>query len=121
MAEWAAAFKENDVWWAPVNHVHELMTDEMVRESGAFVQVPGPDGPIEMVATPADFSTTRWEPKGIAPDLGQHTVEVLLWLGYYWEQLITPQERGGLRVPHVSGAHRPRSCDGRLLVALCNG
>ena len=94
MADWAATFKENDVWWAPVNHVHELTNDDMVRESGAFVQVPGPDGPIEMVATPADFSTTRWEPKGIAPELGQHTEEVLLELGYDWEQIIPLKERG---------------------------
>jgi crotonobetainyl-CoA:carnitine CoA-transferase CaiB-like acyl-CoA transferase len=94
MAEWAATFQEHDVWWAPVNYIHELAGDEMVRAAGAFVNVPGPEGDIEMVATPADFSDTRWEPRGYAPELGQHTEEVLLELGYDWEQIIPLKERG---------------------------
>ncbi|MEX0684165.1 MAG: CoA transferase [Dehalococcoidia bacterium] len=94
MAEWAEAFKANDVWWAPVNYPHELSADPMVREAGAFVQVPGADGPLEMVATPADFSETQWAPSRAAPELGQHTEEVLLELGYDWDQIIPLKERG---------------------------
>jgi crotonobetainyl-CoA:carnitine CoA-transferase CaiB-like acyl-CoA transferase len=77
-----------------VNQVHEAIADQTVRDAGAFVQVPAPDGPVEMVATPADFSDTRWEPRGPAPELGQHTEEVLLELGYDWDQIIPLKERG---------------------------
>ena len=47
-----------------------------------------------MVTTPADFSATPWEPRGLPPELGQHTEEVLLELGYDWEQIIALKERG---------------------------
>jgi crotonobetainyl-CoA:carnitine CoA-transferase CaiB-like acyl-CoA transferase len=74
--------------------VHELAGDEAVRAAGAFVQVPGPDGGIEMVATPADFSETRWQPRSLPPELGQHTEEVLLEMGYDWDGIIALKDRG---------------------------
>ncbi len=94
LAEWAEIFRANNVWYAPVNMVHEVPNDPVVQGSGAFVDVPGPDGPVRMVATPADFSATKWEPRGIQPELGQHTEEVLLELGYDWDQIIPLKERG---------------------------
>ena len=94
MAEWAEIFHANNVWYAPVNMVHEVLNDPVVQAAGAFVDVPGPDGPVRMVATPADFSETKWEPRGIQPELGQHTEEVLLELGYDWDQIIPLKERG---------------------------
>ena len=93
-SEWGEAFDANNVWWAPLNMVHEVLEDPVVRASGAFVEVPGPDGPVEMVATPADFSETQWAPRGIAPELGQHTEEVLLEMGYDWDQIIPMKESG---------------------------
>lgn len=94
MAEWAEILRANNVWYAPVNMVHEVPNDPVVQASGAFVDVPGPDGPVRMVATPADFSETKWEPRRMQPELGQHTEEVLLELGYDWDQIIPLKERG---------------------------
>ena len=34
-----------------------------------------------MVATPVDFVGTPWEPRSAAPDLGEHTRDVLAELG----------------------------------------
>jgi len=95
-AEWTAAFDANNVWWAPVNQVHEVIQDPVVQAAGAFVDVPGPDGPVRQVATPADFSETRWAPRGIHPELGQHTEEVLLELGYDWERIVVLKEGGAI-------------------------
>ena len=94
MTEWAEAFAANNVWWAPVNSINEVVKDPMVHAAGAFVDVPGPDGALPMVATPADFSGTPWQPQGLAPELGQHTEEVLLELGYDWDGIIALKERG---------------------------
>jgi crotonobetainyl-CoA:carnitine CoA-transferase CaiB-like acyl-CoA transferase len=94
LEEWGQRFREHNVWFAPVNMVHEVINDPVVNEAGAFVDCPGPDGPVRMVATPADFTETRSEPRGIAPELGQHTEEILLELGYDWDQIIPLKERG---------------------------
>jgi len=94
MTSWAEAFAANNVWWAPVNSINEVVQDPMVRAAGAFVDVPGPEGSTEMVATPADFSGTPWQAKGPPPELGQHTEEVLLELGYDWDGIIALKERG---------------------------
>jgi formyl-CoA transferase len=97
MSEWAEAFKQYNVWWAPVNYIHEAINDPMVRGAGAFVDVPSENGnSIEMVATPADFSGTSWAPRGMPPELGQHTEEVLLELGYDWEHIVALKERGAI-------------------------
>jgi len=96
LEEWAAAFDRENVWWAPVNSINEVVEDPVAHEAGAFVEVPGPEGPIRMVATPADFYGTPWEPQGQAPELGQHTEEVLLELGYDWERIVALKERSAI-------------------------
>ncbi|WP_421956464.1 CaiB/BaiF CoA transferase family protein [Polaromonas sp.] len=73
--EWAAIFRQHDVWWAPINSVDDLMTDAQVLASGAFVNVPvhpGQEVPESFngVATPVDFSATPAGPSGPPPGVG---------------------------------------------------
>jgi crotonobetainyl-CoA:carnitine CoA-transferase CaiB-like acyl-CoA transferase len=94
MAEWAEVFDEHNVWWAPVNSINDVVDDPVSQATGAFVEVPGPDGPTPMIATPADFTETPQAPRGPAPELGQHTEEVLLELGYDWDRIVALKENG---------------------------
>ncbi len=94
--EWGAIFDRENVWWAPVNTIPQAIQDPVVRQSGALREVPGPDGPITLVATPADFYGTPVGPRGISPELGQHTEEVLLELGYDWERIVALKESGAI-------------------------
>jgi crotonobetainyl-CoA:carnitine CoA-transferase CaiB-like acyl-CoA transferase len=76
--EWAEVFKgEPDFFWSPVNSVEDVVADEQFRAAGGMVDVPDKAGDVAMVATPADFHGTPWAPRSTAPQLGQHTDEVL--------------------------------------------
>lgn len=88
LAEWAEIFDRNDVWWAPVQTVDEVVRDPVMHAAGAFVDVPLAErGTQSMVATPVDFLTNGWQPRGPAPELGQNTESVLLEIGYDWEMI----------------------------------
>lgn len=96
MAEWTERFDANNVWFALVNSINDLINDPLAESAGVFVDVPGPDGPTRMVATPADFFGTPWAPTTMPPELGQNTEEVLLELGYDWEQIIALKEKDAI-------------------------
>jgi len=73
--EWAEIFaREPDFFWSPVNTLDDVLADEQFHAAGGIVDVPGT---VPMVATPADFHGTPWAPRSPAPQLGQHTDEVL--------------------------------------------
>lgn len=94
LAEWSAIFDRENVWYAPVQRIEEVVADPLLAEAGAWVDVPTPDGPVKMVATPADFYGTPWTPRGPAPELGEHTEAVLLDLGKDWDEIILLKEAG---------------------------
>ncbi|OBI17015.1 CoA-transferase, partial [Mycobacterium sp. E2327] len=79
--EWAEVFAgEPDFFWSPVNALEDVVADEQFHAAGGLVDVPDgaqPGAAVTMVATPADFHGTPWAPRSVAPELGQHTDEVL--------------------------------------------
>lgn len=78
LAEWAEIFDgEPDFFWAPLNTIEDLIADEQFHAAGGLVEVPDGTSTTTMVATPVDFHGTPWAPRSMAPELGQHTEEVL--------------------------------------------
>jgi crotonobetainyl-CoA:carnitine CoA-transferase CaiB-like acyl-CoA transferase len=76
--EWAKAFaQEPDFFWSPINSIEDVIADEQFHAAGGVVYVPDGDAGASMVATPADFHGTPWQPRSPAPQLGEHTDEVL--------------------------------------------
>ena len=76
--EWAQIFAgEPDFFWSPINALEDVVADEQFHAAGGIVDVPDGESTVAMVATPADFHGTPWAPRSAAPELGQHTQEVL--------------------------------------------
>jgi crotonobetainyl-CoA:carnitine CoA-transferase CaiB-like acyl-CoA transferase len=76
--EWAKVFAgEPDFFWSPINSIEDVVADEQFHAAGGVVYVPDDDSSVPMVATPADFHGTPWEPRSSAPALGEHTEEIL--------------------------------------------
>jgi len=96
LAQWGEVFDRENVWWAPVNTITDMLADPVTAEAGVVREIDGPDGPLPFVATPADFSETDAAPRGLSPELGQHTEEVLLELGYDWDAIITLKDKGAI-------------------------
>lgn len=97
LSEWGPIFDANDVWWAPIQNVAEVVEDPLVIESGAFVTLESPQGPVRQVNTPADFYGTPTHPKNWAPELGQDTETILLEeLGYDWDRIASLKELGAI-------------------------
>ena len=94
-AEWGEIFDaEEDLWWAPVQSIDDVIADPQVAAAGGFCEVP--DGPTTttLPATPVDFGGTPWAPRSMAPSHGQHTEEVLQEIGRTGTEIAALREAG---------------------------
>ncbi|MBI3328941.1 MAG: CoA transferase, partial [Nitrospinae bacterium] len=81
--EWLAYLGEYDVLCAPVYTYAELFADPQVQHNGMVVEQAHPTaGRIKVIGIPVKLSDTPGEVGPAAPHLGEHTQEVLQWLGY---------------------------------------
>ena len=97
MEDWLDPLAKADVPHAPVLDYAGVVEHEQFWENGYFqeiehaqlgtMQVPGP--PIKMSVTPTKIS-------GGGPELGMHTEEYLLEIGYSWEEITQLRDVGAL-------------------------
>jgi crotonobetainyl-CoA:carnitine CoA-transferase CaiB-like acyl-CoA transferase len=98
LSEWAEIFDADpDFFWAPVQTVEDLLSDEQFLAAGGLVEVPDEQGTLTMLATPADFEARPGTPRFRAPRLGEHTREVLGSLGYDASEIAQLESDGAVR------------------------
>ena len=95
--EWVRTLNERGVFCTPVQDYEAISRDPQVLANGYIVDVERPDGPpVRMVATPVQLSKTPTRIRGLAPELGQHTEEVLIEAGFSWEEIDALRGEGAI-------------------------
>jgi crotonobetainyl-CoA:carnitine CoA-transferase CaiB-like acyl-CoA transferase len=93
LEEWKPRFSAIPTGW--VQKLLDVINDPQARANDFFVTLDHPiHGPIEVIAPPVKFSKTPATVRTAAPELGQHTEEVLLENGYTWEDIARFREQG---------------------------
>jgi len=97
-AEWMKILNDDpgDYIYTIVNSVDDLPDDPQVRANDYVVTIDHPQhGPTRMVGIPVQLSDTPGSVRTAAPELGQHTEEVLMdVLGWDWDRIGALREKG---------------------------
>ena len=81
--EWLALFDAADIPAMPLNTPEKLLNDPHLQETGFFsIEQHPSEGPLRSMAYPSTWSATQPGPTRHAPQLGEHTREVLGELFY---------------------------------------
>ena len=77
-----------------ISTYEDVIDDPQALENGYIIQLDLPGlGPTKLVGAPVVLSETQAKAQGQPPELGQNTEEVLLWLGYSWEDIMEMREQ----------------------------
>jgi crotonobetainyl-CoA:carnitine CoA-transferase CaiB-like acyl-CoA transferase len=92
-AEWIDVLDKHDMICAPVFDYEAVSNDSQALENEYILTVDHPlNGPTKVVGFPWKFSETPASAAPAAPELGQHTEEILLALGYTWGEIVAMRE-----------------------------
>jgi len=88
-AEWIRRFREGDLIFAPVQTIAEVIDDPQVIANDYIVDFDHSEwGKARTVGIPYRFGDTPALALGMqAPEFAQHTEEILLEMGYTWEEI----------------------------------
>jgi crotonobetainyl-CoA:carnitine CoA-transferase CaiB-like acyl-CoA transferase len=95
LAEWRRRLAGFAGEWAVVQEPVDLYDDEQARANGYLAEVPlGGDGAVRvpMVTSPVQFDERPGRPTR-APEVGEHTEEILLELGLTWPEIGALKDR----------------------------
>jgi crotonobetainyl-CoA:carnitine CoA-transferase CaiB-like acyl-CoA transferase len=94
-AEWCEILGAAGVRHAPVRDHAEVIADPSVWANGYLTTVKDRDGAdVSVVVPPVRFSQTPARVGAVLPELGEHTEEVLLEIGYTWDDIARLRDQG---------------------------
>jgi crotonobetainyl-CoA:carnitine CoA-transferase CaiB-like acyl-CoA transferase len=94
--DWCRLLGEAGIRHAPVRDYSEVAADPGMWDNGYLVRGEDIGGPDPVVGTPVRFSATPAQAAPTAPELGEHTEEILLEIGYEWDQIADLRRTGAV-------------------------
>jgi crotonobetainyl-CoA:carnitine CoA-transferase CaiB-like acyl-CoA transferase len=96
--EWFEILNKSDICAGRMLTLDEVPNDPQVLARNMIVEVEAPSGKrVKQVGIAAKFSETPGSIRSLAPQLGQHTDEILGELGYSKEDLDRWRESGAIK------------------------
>jgi len=96
--DWMQLLEQADIPVAKMNAVDDLLSDSHLKESGFFREEEHPtEGGMIAMRTPTDWSESSPEATTPAPQLGEHSLQVLRELGYDEDEITRMKEAGVFR------------------------
>jgi crotonobetainyl-CoA:carnitine CoA-transferase CaiB-like acyl-CoA transferase len=93
--EWADILRASECIWGPVQSPSEIPSDPQVVANGYVQTFDHPSfGQFRVAASPVQFSNEAPTVRRPASELGAQTEEVLLEIGYSWEEIAQQKEAG---------------------------
>jgi formyl-CoA transferase len=95
LAEWKGIFAEHDLVWGPVSTIEEAASDAQMAANEVYIEFDHPrHGRLRTVNSPLFVEGARKLTPQPAPEIGQHTREVLQMLRYSKDEIEELLERG---------------------------
>jgi formyl-CoA transferase len=93
LAEWRPVLQDVEGVWAPMQSAREVHDDPQALANGYLPEVEHDGKRFTLVANPVQFDGVSPEITA-APEMGQHTEDVLLSIGLTWDDLAALKESG---------------------------
>jgi crotonobetainyl-CoA:carnitine CoA-transferase CaiB-like acyl-CoA transferase len=95
LEEWLKLLSKEDVPCGPVYDLDEVFRDPQILHRKMIIEVEYPSvGKIKQLNTAIKFSETPCEMRSPPPSFGEHTEQILKWLGYSEREILNMQGQG---------------------------
>ncbi len=90
---WGSRLDEAGLPWEPVSSIEEVAANPQLQATGSIMEVKHPrHGPLKELAAPYRIGNRSFASETSAPEFGASTEDVLLGLGYSWEEIVEFKE-----------------------------
>ena len=93
--EWKSILAEHGIIFAPVQDPLDIVKDPQAWSTGRFLPFEHPVyGPFHWVNNPIGMGKNPASIRQVAPEFNQHTEEVLLEMGFTWDDIVGLKDNG---------------------------